>query len=113
MRLASTILFILLIAKTSVGMELKQFFSMDCCSSEYELVVESIDMEHSEDDNDENNCCDLGNCDCACCAHIMISQKQVYQDFEYPESNFIVDFHYDNNYKLLYQNLVFHPPKLV
>jgi len=112
MRQATVILLLFLIVKSSVGMDVSQLFSGDCCRTEIN-AVETMDNGSSPLDGDSDDCCDFGNCHCLCCVHTMINEKPAAIELIHPVVNFHVDFHYKNHYKLLYQNLVWHPPQAV
>ena len=110
MRYLATILFILLIVKTTLAMDVSRILISDCCKSEQTVMV---DEGHAMDDNkdsDKKDCCDYG-CYCLCCVHILFEARQLQLQIVEPESNFAIPVIYKNNYKLLLHKLFWHPPK--
>ena len=109
MKFASVILFVFLIAKSTFGGDVVQLLQLNCCNGHEKTETKSeIAPEGSEDTGD---CCNLGDCNCVCCVHLLLNSKVPSLELQLPQDNFYFDYQYQNNYKLLYQNLVWHPPK--
>ena len=105
------ILFLFLTLKVSMAGAVSQYFSgSDCCKSKVE--IECTDDQPSSEDEDKD-CCDYLNCDCLCCAHTILNPSKFLLKISSAEDVYHLSFSYNNNYKLLFQHLVWHPPKQV
>lgn len=89
-------------------MDLSLMMSFDCCEDKTEQM-QSTDVEEEEKDD----CCNFLDCHCLCCVHTMLNTHVTTFDIPLVKEVFSVTYNYTNNYKLLYQNLVWHPPKHV
>lgn len=111
MRLLVSILFSFLILKTTIGFELAQLFASDCCVDKTEITLEDT-IDDNACGGEEDPCCG-DDCHCVCCVHLLINpviEKAVNEDIV---NNYQRPQQYQNMYKLLFQNLVWHPPRQV
>jgi len=111
MRAYYSIFFIALIIKGTFGLGLFSAPSSQCCTSNNQLVVESaINTNGDNDEEDEKGCCGL-DCDCLCCIHTLIKEKQVDTVTLILEQPVSQPVHFESIYTRLMQSMIWHPPK--
>ncbi len=108
MRAYNCIFFIALIIKGTIGFGLFSVSSVQCCSSNNELMVESAVI--TQDDNDKKGCCGL-DCDCLCCIHTLVKEKQTETTTIIIEQPVSQPVHFESIYTRLLQSMIWHPPK--
>lgn len=92
-------------------MNFMQLIDNQCCNAESMIHEQGIDSDTKEDS--ENKGCNGITCDCVCCVHLMVKSSVPNKATTAPITFDKRQSIYQNNYIMLYQNLVWHPPRKV
>lgn len=111
MRISAFILFLFLIVKSSIAMDLTLLFSGNCCSSE-KIEMESTHHNGSDDSDKKGTkgCCDQ-DCDCLCCAQFIFETALADWQVEITNPHSKKPITASQSYKFLLHKMFWHPPR--
>jgi hypothetical protein len=111
MRISAFILFLFLILKSSIAMDLSLMFSGTCCSNDKIEMEAGSQDESNETKEGTKGCCDQ-DCDCVCCAQFIFESGDSDWQVEISNPHGNKPLPGSQSYKFLLHKMFWHPPRV-